>query len=57
MTDEKTLTLRELIEWLSGYKNNMDKEVRVSYDNGYGAVGIQKKVLKIKDDYILLKGD
>ena len=55
--DEKSLTVRELIEWLSGYVNNMDKEVRVTYDDGCGAVGIQKKVVTIKDDYIVLKGD
>ena len=51
------LTVKELINWLSNYENNMDKEVLITYDSGYGVVPIRKKCLKITDKSIVLCGD
>ena len=51
------LTVEELIDWLSGFENNMDKKVLVTYDTGYGVVPIRKKCLKITDKSIILCGD
>lgn len=51
------LTLGELLEWLGGYEENMDKQVRITYDTGYGTVGVKRKCLKITEDKIIILGD